>query len=432
MNSVCNTTIRWVSAGVLLALGIPAAQAGVFGALDDLANAAQDSGINVPGSVYEAGNAVQDMRNAGQQVTPTATQIASPPVCPPGYTCAPQTPPPVCPPGDICRPDAPGTIATPAPTGRVTTNSPIAAQNALLQSQLGFTILPRERVHRGDPHYIQFVFPSQSFVNAHDPHIESMGDPGHYRQFEVSQNNRELPYLSPADWQRYIVETYRVWPRQEQIPTDTVAPGDTRGGLYRIGEGDYRFFTQTAVSFFLGSAQGESRIAQERAQGIRVPNLWVILDPDCTLSYDFYQQAKKDADQGRIDIHAVVVGLDPGSPGRAEAILASRAPGVKGAGAGQMAATELAQDYDHFSFNPEQGGVAPLTGNAAARSLVRKNDRLMYAVAATYSRQGNSTQLMAYPTMLFRDQGQAYLYTNLHSQPIWYTKLLSALAQGAA
>ncbi len=407
-----------LGSAITTALGIAVAQAGIFGALNDLASAAQDSGVHVPSPVYEAGDAAQNLRDAGQQVIPS-TNTAPSSTCPPGYTCTPQTPPPACPPGDICRP-----VTQTAQAGLTS----ISEQNAELQSSLGFSILPRERRHQGDPHYIQFVLPTQAFENAHDPEINTMGNPGHYRRFEVSQNNRQLPYLSPTDWQQYIVETFRLWPREQEIPTSSVIPGDTHGGLYRIHASDYRFFTHTAVSFFLGNAEGEAKIAEERARGVHVPNLWVILDPDCTLSYDFFQQAKAYANAGTIDVHAVVVGLDAGSPGRAEAILSSRVPGTHGAGVGEMARMELAQNYDHFSFSPEQGGIQPMEGSAAVRHLVRVNDRLSYAADATYSRQDNdATELMAYPTMLFQYHGTSYLYTNIHSNPILYTQLLKML-----
>ncbi len=39
-----------------MALGIATAQAGIFGALNNLASASQDSGVKVPSAVYEAGD----------------------------------------------------------------------------------------------------------------------------------------------------------------------------------------------------------------------------------------------------------------------------------------------------------------------------------------------------------------------------------------
>jgi thiol:disulfide interchange protein DsbG len=90
------------------------ASAGLFGAITSIANAAESSGVPVPSTVYDAGNVVSNLRDAQQQVAPqqqeTATQIASPPPCPPGYNCQPVAPvAPVataCPPGETCTPDS--------------------------------------------------------------------------------------------------------------------------------------------------------------------------------------------------------------------------------------------------------------------------------------------------------------------------------------
>lgn len=410
----------WIGLAIASALwglgSVTAAQAGILGALNDIANATQDSGVNVPNSVYEAGSVAQNLNDAAQQAAPVvapAPQVNPAPSCPPGYACTPQTPP-ACPPGDVCTPVAgPSAAVATQPSG--TGNLP----------GLDYPVLPQEQEYQANPNYIHFVMPTQAFVSAHDPIIETMGNPGDYRKFEVSQNNAELPYLSPATWQQYIVETYRLWPHAERIPTDTLIPGDTHGGLYRIEPVRYQFFTHTAVSFFMGDAEAAAKIAQERLHGQTIPNLWVMLDPDCTLSADFYRQAIADVDAGKIDVHVVVVGMDAGSPGRAEAILSSRVPGVHGAGVGQMAATELAQNYEQFNYGAEQGGISPLSGNAAARHLVLVNDRLAYAVAPTYD---TGTEMIVYPTMLFRYGGQDYLYANINSSPIWYTKLLRLLA----
>jgi hypothetical protein len=175
----------------------------------------------------------------------------------------------------------------------------------------------------------------------------------------------------------------------------------------------------------MGDAQGAVKIARERAQGQHVPNLWVVLDPDCTLSHDFFLQAEKYANAGQIDIHAIVTGLDAGSHGRAEAILSSRVAGASGAGVGEMAEYTLAQDYNNFSYSPEVGGIAPMHGDAAARHLVHVNDRMAYAIGHTYASSG---EVVVYPTMLFRYQGTDYLYANINSSPIWYTALLNKLA----
>jgi hypothetical protein len=408
------TIVRWVTATVMVLASMPAAEAGILGALDDLANAAQDSGVNVPNSVYEAGNTVQDMRDAGQQVTPSATQIASPPACPPGYDCTPQTPPPACPPGYTCTPQASGTVSPTLPE-----------QTAQQTPSAVFTPLPQEVGHAGNPHYIHFVMPNETSPAQTVP----MGHPGHYRRFLFSDNNRELPYLRPSAWKKYIVETYRLWPREQRLSPTLVAPGFSHGALYKISDSNYRFFAHTAAAISMADMNGQMKLAQERMHGVHVPNLWVILDPDCTLSYDFYQQAKKYADNGLINIHVVLVGMDAGSPGRAEAILSSRVPGVMGGGAGSEAQTALAENFDQFSFSPEQGGIAPMHGNVAAKNLVLKNDRLAFASCATYSRKGNVTQMIAYPTMLFRYHGHTYVYTDINSSPILYTPLLQALAQ---
>ena len=402
---------RLAVAGALSLGSLPAAQAGIFGALNDIANAAQDSGVSVPSSVYAAGSVAQDLNDAARQVTPTP-RVSPDTACPPGYSCTPQRPP-VCPPGEVCTPVAEPSAAVTALSG--TGNLP----------GLDYPALPQEQRHQANPrHYIHFVMPTQAFVSAHDPIIETLGHPGHYRRFEVSQNNRDLPYLSPATWQRYIVETYRLWPEAQRIPTEQLLPGDPHGGLYRITPARYRFFTRTAVSFSMGSTQAVAKIAEARLHGQKIPNLWVMLDPDCTLSADFYRQALAAVNAGTIDVHVVVVGLDAGSPGRAEAILSSRVPGAHGAGVGEMAALELAQNYDHFDYASEQGGVSPMHGDAAARHLVRVNDRLAYAVASTYD---TGAVMIAYPTMLFRYGGQDYLYTNLHSSPIWYTQIFQLL-----
>ncbi len=75
----------------VLGLGAaPMAGAGIFGALDSLANAAQASGVNVPSSAYAAGNIAGDIHQAGEDVAPqqpSQPQVA--PVCPPGYRCVP-------------------------------------------------------------------------------------------------------------------------------------------------------------------------------------------------------------------------------------------------------------------------------------------------------------------------------------------------------
>lgn len=399
-------------------LWTPLAQAGLLGALNDVANAADDSGVNVPNSVYAAGQVANDLQAAGQEVTPTTPQPVSQNTgsCPPGYSCTPQAPAPVCPPGDTCTPQSPQS-ARAAPS--------VASDNAILQSQLGFSILPRERAHLNNPNYIQFAMPTRSFIAVNDPIIETIGNAGHYTKFEVSRNNRQLPYLSPAQWQQSIVETYRLWPASAPIPTQSLIPGDTHGGLYSVDPAHYQFATRQAASFFMGDAQGAVKIAQERAHGQHVPNLWVVLDPDCTLSHDFFLQAEKYANAGQIDIHAIVVGLDAGSPGRAEAILSSRVAGASGAGVGEMAENALAQDYQNFTYSTEVGGIAPMHGDAAARHLVRVNDRLAYAMGHTYA--GNGVAIV-YPTMLFRYQGTDYLYANIHSSPIWYTALLNKLA----
>ncbi len=403
----------------------PLAQAGLFGALDDLASAAQDTGANVPNGVYAAGDVANALHNAAQSVTPgsqpaTASRPAAN-VCPPGYTCTPQTPPPVCPPGETCTPDSVGTPSQPS------TAQTWATDQSILQSQLGFSILPREQRHLHNPNYIQFVMPTKTFIAVNDPIIETItnSDSGGGVQFYLSRNNRQLPYLSPQDWQKYIVQTYRMWPAQAPIPTQSLMPGDPHGGLYAVSAARYRLVTQRSVSFFMGDAQGQAKIAEERAHGQKVPNLWVFLDPDCTLSHDFFLQAEKYADAGQIDIHTVVTGLDQGSPGRAEAILSSRVPDASGAGVGEMAQTSLAQDFNDFSYSPEVGGIAPMHGNAAARHLVHENDRLVYAVAHTYATGGTA---IVYPTMLFAYRGTDYVYANIHSSPIWYTDLLNLLA----
>ncbi len=121
------------SAVIAMALGISTAQAGIFGALDDLGRAAQDSGVTVPSQVYEAGDAAQDLREAGQQAMPSSDTGSQPATCPPGYTCTPQTPPPACPPGDICRP-ATQTAATPTavpPTPVSAPSSSLSCPNIL-------------------------------------------------------------------------------------------------------------------------------------------------------------------------------------------------------------------------------------------------------------------------------------------------------------
>ncbi len=87
------------------------ASAGLFGAITSIANAAESSGVQVPSTVYDAGNVVSNLRDAQQQVAPqqqeTATQIASPTACPPGYNCQPVAPvATACPPGDTCTPDS--------------------------------------------------------------------------------------------------------------------------------------------------------------------------------------------------------------------------------------------------------------------------------------------------------------------------------------
>ena len=100
------------------------ASAGLFGAITSIANAAESSGVQVPSTVYDAGNVVSNLQNAQQQVAPqqqeTATQIASPAACPPGYNCRPVAPvATACPPGDTCTPNS-GPIApvdvSPPPT----------------------------------------------------------------------------------------------------------------------------------------------------------------------------------------------------------------------------------------------------------------------------------------------------------------------------
>ncbi len=100
------------------------ASAGLFGAINSIANAAEGSGVQVPSTVYNAGNVMSNLRNAQQQVAPqqqeTATQVASPDACPPGYNCQPVAPvATACPPGDTCTPNS-GQIApvdvSPPPT----------------------------------------------------------------------------------------------------------------------------------------------------------------------------------------------------------------------------------------------------------------------------------------------------------------------------
>jgi hypothetical protein len=169
-------------------LWTPLAHAGLLGALNDVANAADDAGVNVPNSVYAAGQVANDLQSAGQEVTPTTPQPASQNSgsCPPGYRCTPQAPAPVCPPGDTCTPQS---AANPQSTE--------ASDNAILQSQLGFSILPRERAHLNNPNDIQFTMPTPGFIAVNDPIIESISNSGHYIKFEVSRNNRQLPYLHP-------------------------------------------------------------------------------------------------------------------------------------------------------------------------------------------------------------------------------------------
>lgn len=94
----------WQSFILAIAMGLPiSASAGIFGALNDLASAAQDAGVQVPSSVYNAEDATQNLQDAGQQAIPQESQPTQQ-TCPPGYTCTPRTPPPVCPAGDICTP----------------------------------------------------------------------------------------------------------------------------------------------------------------------------------------------------------------------------------------------------------------------------------------------------------------------------------------
>ena len=108
------------------------ASAGLFGAITSIADAAESSGVQVPSTVYDAGNVVSNLRNAQQQVAPqqqeTATQIASPPACPPGYNCRPAAPvATACPPGDICTPNS-GPVA-PVDVSPPPTPQPLASAN---------------------------------------------------------------------------------------------------------------------------------------------------------------------------------------------------------------------------------------------------------------------------------------------------------------
>jgi thiol:disulfide interchange protein DsbG len=107
------------------------ASAGLFGAITSIANAAESSGVQVPSTVYDAGDVVSNLQNVQQQVAPqqqeTATQIASPSACPPGYNCRPVAPvATACPPGDTCTPNsgpvAPVDVSPPPPQPLTTAN----------------------------------------------------------------------------------------------------------------------------------------------------------------------------------------------------------------------------------------------------------------------------------------------------------------------
>ena len=87
------------------------ANAGMFGAITSIADAAESSGVQVPSTVYDAGNVLSNLQNAQQQMAPqqqeTVTPTANPSsVCPPGYDCRPVAPvATACPPGDTCTPN---------------------------------------------------------------------------------------------------------------------------------------------------------------------------------------------------------------------------------------------------------------------------------------------------------------------------------------
>ncbi len=84
----------------LSGLAVGPAHAGIFGALDDLAGAASDAGANVPSSVYNTQNTIQNVQDATRQVAPIAQPQPMPTIPTPIQ--------PVCPPGDVCTPTTPG------------------------------------------------------------------------------------------------------------------------------------------------------------------------------------------------------------------------------------------------------------------------------------------------------------------------------------
>ncbi len=319
----------------------PMADAGIFGALDNLANAAQAAGVNVPSSAYAVGSVANDIHQAGESMSTPPPARASGPACPPGYRCVPS-----------------GT----APSSAMAAATPP-------------------------------VDPVPTYRTARDPVGQTLA-------------------ASPRIWTVAALEAPRIpvilHPRKALAGDAAPIPGT--GDFFPISERLWRLVRTDSVSFFMGTGDEQANLFQRRETG-HVPRIFVFLSPNCTLSWDFWRQAQPYLRKGTLDLQAVVVG-NSNAMGQAENILSSRVPGVQGAGAGEMAAMQLASDFQRFDYRTEMGGVRPIR-NSGAERLARRNMNLLTLLAERAVPEGDAARGMinaVTPTMVMRIHGKPYVY----------------------
>ena len=81
-------TIRFTKFSLYISLLLPVmAQAGIFGLLGDVENAAQSAGIRMPSSLSNLSQLAQEVHDGGYSALPGMPSASTAAACPPGYTC---------------------------------------------------------------------------------------------------------------------------------------------------------------------------------------------------------------------------------------------------------------------------------------------------------------------------------------------------------
>lgn len=82
-------TILLTKFSLYISLLLPVmAQAGIFGLLGDVENAAQSAGIRMPSSLSNLSQLAQEVHDGGYSALPGMPSASTAAACPPGYTCA--------------------------------------------------------------------------------------------------------------------------------------------------------------------------------------------------------------------------------------------------------------------------------------------------------------------------------------------------------